>query len=311
MHEAIDAMRSAFSQLAAGQADMPQRPILESKRGTSFIMPAYLSGSDDLAIKVVSVYPDNAAKGLPLIMGAVLVLDTTTGAPLAVIDGSSLTAIRTGAVSGLATELLARPDADTVAIFGAGVQARTQLEAVCTAREVRSVRVYDLRPEHLEAFVAEMAGFGAIPDDVQAATSPAEAVQGASIIACATTSRTPVFDGDDLAPGAHVNAVGAYTPEMREIDEKVVTRAKIVVDHREAAWEEAGDLIIPRDEGLIGEEDIHAEIGEVVNGDRPGRESDDEIIFFKSVGVAVQDAAIAPVILKAAEARGIGTLAEL
>ena len=317
MKDAIAAVEEGFRQLALGNVIMPQRTVIRipDYHGLHLAMPGYVGGAEEggaLAVKVVTVYPDNPSQyGLPTTLGTLVLNDPRTGALVAIMDAGFLTAMRTGAAAGVATKYLAREDARSVGIFGAGVQARTQLEAVCTAREVRSVRVYDLVVENLEAFVADMAGFGAIPDDVQAVASPAEAVKGASIIACATTSRTPVFDGDDLEPGAHVNAVGAYTPEMREIDGKVVTRAKIVVDHREAAWEEAGDLIIARDEGLIGEDDIHAELGEVVNGDRPGRESEEEITFFKSVGVAVQDAAIAPVILKAAEAKGIGTLAEL
>jgi ornithine cyclodeaminase len=311
MRGAIDAMRTAYGQLSAGQAVMPQRALIESKDGITLFMPAYLAGTGDLAIKIVSVYPDNPSKGQPLIYGLVTALDAATGAPLVVMDGSVLTALRTGAASGLATEILANPDADTVALFGAGVQARTQLEAVCTAREVRSARVYDPVGENVEALVSEMSGKGPIPSDLQAAASPAEAVQGASIIACATSSETPVFDGDDLAPGAHVNGVGSWQPTMQEIGEKTVTRAKVIVDHREAAWEEAGDLIILRDKGIFSDDDIHAELGEIVNGDRPGRESPDEITFFKSVGVGAQDAAVATAILKAAEERSIGTLAEL
>lgn len=311
MRQAIDAMRSAYGQVSAGQADMPQRALVESKAGSTLVMPAYLSGSDDLAIKIVSVYPDNPAHGMPLIFGLVTVLDATTGAPLAVMDASVLTALRTGAASGLATEILANPDADSVALFGAGTQARTQLEAVCTARDVHQVRVYDASREQAEALVDEMKGSDPIPSDVQAAASPREAIAGASIVATATTSESPVFDGNDLAPGTHINGVGSWQPSMQEIDELTIARAKIVVDHREAAWIEAGDLIIPRNKGLIDESHIHAELGEIVNGDRPGRESPDEITFFKSVGVGAQDAAVSAAILRAAEEKNIGTLADL
>lgn len=311
MRGAIDAMRSAFGQLAAGKADMPLRAAVHSSKGATLAMPGYLGDSGDLAIKIVSVYPENTGRGLPLIYGVVAVLDAETGAPLALMDAAYLTALRTGAASGLATELLARPDADTVAIFGAGAQARTQLLAVCTARTVKAVRVYDPEPQQVEAYIADMAGQGPIPADVTLAASPQAALDGASIVAAATTATTPVFDGNHLAPGTHINAVGAWQPTMQEIDETTVTRAKIVIDQREAAWEEAGDLIIPRDKGLISEEDIHAELGEIVNGTKPGRESPDEITFFKSVGVAVQDAAVSGAILKAATEKELGTLAEL
>lgn len=313
MRAAIEAMRSAFGQLAAGKADMPQRATVHSSKGSTLVMPAYLADSDDLAIKIVSIYPENAAQKLPLIAGLVVVLDASSGAPLAVIDAAYLTALRTGAASGLATELLARPEADTLALFGVGAQARTQLQAVCTARAVKAVRVYARTAASVETFIAQMAGIGPIPaaDAMQAAASPQAALEGASLVITATTSSTPVFDGKHLMPGTHINGVGSWQASMQEVDETTVTRAKIVVDQRAAAWDEAGELIIARDKGLLSEEDIHAELGEIVNGTKPGRESDDEITFFKSVGVGVQDAAIAGAILKAAQEKNIGTLADI
>ena len=313
MSAAVDAMRSAFGQLSAGKATMPQRATVQSGKGTTLVMPAYLADSDDLAIKIVSVYPENTAQKLPLIFGLVTVLDAQTGTPLAVMDAAYLTALRTGAGSGLATELLARDDADTLALFGVGAQARTQLEAVCTARDVKAVRIFAPDAGRVEAFIKEMAGQGPIPAAaaLQVAASPTEALEGASLLIAATTSSQPIFDGDDLMPGAHINGVGSWQPSMQELDEKTVSRAKIVVDSREAAWEEAGELIIARDKGVISEDDIHAELGEIVNGTRPGRESEDEITFFKSVGVAAQDAAIAAAILQAAAEKNIGTLVEL
>ncbi|MFQ5612428.1 MAG: ornithine cyclodeaminase family protein [Anaerolineae bacterium] len=311
MRQAIDAMRLAFGQLSAGQATMPQRAVLNTEQGLNLFMPAYLTGSRDLALKIVSVYGDNPARGLPLIMALVTVLDAETGAPLAVMDGTYLTALRTGAASGLATELLARPGADVVALFGAGGQARAQLEAVCTARQVRVVRVYTRTPKHAQSFAAGVAGQGPIPPAVSAAPSPEAAVRGASIIVAATTSSRPVFDGTLVEPGTHVNGVGSFRPDMQEIDAALVRRARVVVDQRAAAWEEAGDLIIPVEQGLITPDHIHAELGEIVNGAKPGRESDQEITFFKSVGVAAQDAAVAGRILQAAAAHDLGTLVEM
>lgn len=311
MREAIEAMRDAFGQLSAGQAVIPQRTPVESKKGVTLFMPAYLAGTDDLALKVASIYGENPARGLPLIMALVTVLDAETGAPVAVMDGTYLTAMRTGAASGLATELLARPDADVVALFGAGGQAQAQLEAVCTVRPVREVRVYTRTPAHAGAFSARVAGQGPVPPAVSVAPSPQAALRGASIIIAATTSSTPVFDGADVAPGAHVNGVGSFTAEMQEIDATLVRRAKVVVDQLAAAWKEAGDLIIPIKQGLITPAHVHGELGEIVNGDKPGRESDEEITFFKSVGVAVQDAAVAGRIYRAALAKNIGTVVEL
>ncbi|MFQ5341437.1 MAG: ornithine cyclodeaminase family protein, partial [Anaerolineae bacterium] len=213
---------------------------------------------------------------------------------------------RTGAGSGLATELLAREDAEVVAVFGAGAQARTQLEAVRTVRPIREVRIVSRTRESAQQFVDEIEGVEArVLDDRSAA------VRGAGIIIAATTSSTPVFDGRDVEPGTHINGIGSYTPEMQEVDATVVQRAKIVVDQREAALAEAGDLIIPIRQGLVRAADIYAELGEIVNGEKAGRTSDDEITFFKSVGNAAQDVATARWVLRAAEERGLGTVVAL
>jgi ornithine cyclodeaminase len=205
--------------------------------------------------------------------------------------------------------VLARPDAKVVAIFGAGVQARRQLEAVCTVRRVEQVRVYSLTGA--EAFAAEMAGRGPIPADVTVAANPREAVAGADIICAATTSRTPVFDGRDLEPGAHVNGIGSFTPGMQEIDAETVRRARIVVDSVEAALAEAGDLLIPLKARLIDRAHISTELGQVLAGQKPGRTSAEQITFFKSVGVAVQDAMAAAIVLRNGQTQGLGTVVEL
>ena len=306
MHQAIEAMREAFGQLSAGQATVPLRTPVETEGGVTLFMPAYLRGTGDLGAKIVSVYPGNSALGLPTITAAVIVLDGQTGQPLALMDGTYLTALRTGAASGLATALLARPEAQVVAVFGAGVQARTQLEAVRAVRPIREVRIVSRTRASAERFAAELEDVTAqVMDDRRAA------VQGADVIIAATTSATPVFDGGDVAPGTHVNGIGSYTPEMQEVDATLVQRAKVVVDSREAALAEAGDLIIPLRQGLITEDHIHAELGEIVNGTKPGRVTDDEITFFKSVGIAVQDVVVARWVLQAAETKGLGTLVEL
>jgi alanine dehydrogenase len=314
MAEAIQAVKEAYIQLSAGQAIVPLRtPVpVERRGGVTLFMPAYLAESDALGAKVVSVFPGNLARGLPTIHAVVIVVDAETGQPVAIMDGTYLTALRTGAASGVATDLLARPDARVVAIIGAGAQARTQLEAVCTVRPVAKAWVLDANPETAALYVADMRARGRpIPEDLSIATSSAEALRDADVICTATTSAQPVFADAELKPGAHINGIGAYTPEMQEIPAETVARARVVVDSRPAALAEAGDLIIPLERGLISAEGVHGEIGEVAAGLIPGRQSDEEITFFKSVGVAVQDVAVAGAILRRAAELGLGHEVEL
>lgn len=310
MSKAIEAMRRAFSQLSANQADVPLRTRLETDQGWLLFMPAFLRQSREIGFKMVSLWADNPARGLPAVVAVAMVIDPDTGQPRALINGEALTALRTGAAGGLAADLLARPDAQVVAVFGSGVQARAQLEAVRAVRQVRQVRIFGLSPESVESFAAEVAASTNAPE-VVVAGSRKEAVSGSDIIITATTSERPVFDGRDLSPGAHINGIGSYAPHMQEVDEVAVQQVKIVVDSLQACLAEAGDLIIPLEKNLIHKVDIHAELGQIVNGERPGRESREEITFFKSVGVAVQDAAAANEILRAAEALGLGTMVEL
>ncbi len=307
MRQAIEVMKAAFIQLSTSQADVPLRvPLRVPKHnGLTLFMPAYLGADDRMAIKIVSVFNDNVARGLPLIHALVVVLDAETGAPSAVMDGTYLTALRTGAASGAATDLLARPDARIVAIFGAGVQGRTQLEAVCAVRPIRRALVYDIIQERAAAYAAEMSEKLALPINV--ASCPSEAVNQADIICTATTSSTPVFEDADVRPGTHINAVGAYTPQMQEIPAQTVLRARVVIDYRPASLAEAGDLLIPLSQGLISEAHIRAELGEIAAGMKEGRTSPEEITLFKSVGVAVQDVAAAGAVLDAARKLGLGT----
>lgn len=311
MRQAIETIQKAFAQLSAGQADVPLRVALQVPKhnGVSLFMPGYLAEDDHMAVKIVSVFNDNPAKGLPLIHALVVVVDAETGAPAAVMDGGYLTALRTGAASGAATHLLARQDARTAAIFGAGAQARTQLEAVRAVRPIQEAWVYDLNPDQADGYAAEMSRKLSL--DVHVASSPSEALRHADVICTATTSTTPVFNDADLKGGAHINAVGAYTPEMQEIPAETVQRSKIVIDHRQASMAEAGDLLIPLKQGLISEDDIYAELGEIAAGVKPGRESPEEITFFKSVGVAVQDVAAANAVLEAAREMNLGTEKEI
>lgn len=308
MAEAIEGMKYAFAQLAGRRAEAPLRTHLQIGRdNATLVMPAYLADSSDLAVKVVSVFPHNAQLGLPTIHALVLAIDANTGKPVALLEGGSLTAIRTGAVSGAATDLLARRDAQTVAIIGSGVQARTQLEAVCTVRPIREVRLFSLNREEANLFARDLAGSGPIPTDISIAPDARSAVADADIICTATTSTAPVFDGRDVKPGAHINGVGSFTPAMQEIDTFTVQHALVVVDSRAAAMEEAGDLIIPLQHGDINQAHIAAELGEIVAGGHPGRTDAEQITFFKSVGVAVQDAAAASIALHNALKKGLGT----
>lgn len=313
MAEAIAGMKRAFAQLSTGRAQTPLRNRIDvpAVNGTALFMPAFLPDEQSLAVKVVSVFPQNSRRGAPTIYATVLALDPETGRPLALFEGSTLTAIRTGAGSGAATDLLARPDAAVVAIIGSGVQARSHLEAVCTVRDIRQVRVYSPTRDHAVAFAEEMAGKGPVPGDVTVAESAAKAVTNADIICTTTTSHTPVFPGRSLAPGAHINAVGSFTPEMQEIDEETVVRARVVVDSRPAVWAEAGDLLVPLEKGLIEENHIWAEVGEIVAGMKPGREDAQQITLFKSVGVAVQDAVAAGIALQNAHRLGCGIIVEM
>lgn len=303
MRQAIDAVREGFVALSAGRARVPLRSALETPGGVLLTMPAQIEGAPVSAVKVVAVCPANPSRGLPTIHAAVLVTDAQTGEPLALMDGRILTALRTGAASGLATELLAVPGASVLAVIGAGAQARTQVAAVCAVRPIAEIRVYSLAGA--EQMAEELRGLY----DARIVVAPTAhaALDGAQVVIAATNSATPVVRLADLAPGAHVNGIGSFTPQMQEIAADVVLAARVVVDHRASAWAEAGDLIIPRDQGVIAEDKVYAEIGEIAAGLKPGRQNPGEITFFKSVGNAVQDAALAARVLAAAQERGLGT----
>lgn len=296
MRYAIALMKEAFRELSAGGAVAPLRtPIEVAPEGAvALFMPAAVPSVGGLGLKVVSVFPNNPSRGLPTIHALVCLIDPGTGAPLAIMDGTYLTALRTGAVSGAATDLMARPDARTLALFGAGAQAMTQVEAVCAVRPIEEIRLVARSEEKGQTFIARLHEHAPdIAGRVRILLDPAAALRGADIICTATPATAALFADDMLPPGTHINAVGAYTPAMQEIPPETVARARIVVDQREAAWAEAGDLVIARDRGLITEENIYAELGELASGAQPGRQSPDEITFFKSVGNAVQDIAVA------------------
>jgi len=314
MDQAIDAMKRAYAALSDNRAQVPLRLSMQVPwhEATGLFMPAYIHDETGgaMAVKAVALFPHNLERGLPLIQAAVLVMEADSGRPIALVEGSTLTAIRTGAASGAATDLLARPDSQVVAVFGAGVQGRTQLEAVCTVRVVQRAWIYDPDRLRLEKFIAEMAGVASLPVDLRAAVDPLQAVKDADVICTATTSLAPVFSDADLKPGVHINAVGAYTPEMQEIPADTVARALVIVDSRAASLAEAGDLIQPIQQGRITPEHIHAELGEILLGRKQGRSSPAQVTFFKSVGIAVQDAMAARLAVENAQKMGIAQMVE-
>jgi len=310
MDECIGIVEKAFGELSNGTAVLPLRIAITPPDGLAVYMPAYLKEMGALACKVVSVYKNNPAKHkLPTTIGKVLLQDPATGDVVCIMDGGYLTAVRTGAASGVATRLLARNDPRQVCgVFGAGVQAKMQLWAMASVRDLAKALVYDVSRPAAEAFIAEMAPKLGL--EIVRAGSPEEAL-AADIICAATSSATPVFDGKRVREGTHINGIGSHTPNARELDTEIVRRSKFVGDSREACFKEAGDLIIPLREGAITEAHFYAELGDLVTGKKAGRKDPKEITLFKSNGIAVQDAAAAKLVYDKARAAGIGTEAAL
>ena len=309
MRDTITILKRAFADLSTGRATVPPRIALPEDKhdGVTLFMPAYLLAAEALAVKIVSVHQHNPARHLPLIHALLVLLDPATGEPLAAMEGGYLTALRTGAASGVATDLLARENSHVAAIFGAGAQARTQWLAVAAVRPITRCWIYARHPENVRRFIAEMQPQLGTTIELMAATSPTQAVREAHIICAATTSSTPVFNGAELQPGTHLNAVGSFRSDLQEIDTTTLQRAaKIVIDQRESAMAEAGDILIALAQGAIQLTDIYGELGEIAAGLKPGRETEDEITYFKSVGNAVQDAAVAQAIYQHALRENLG-----
>lgn len=314
MGECIEVMAEAFRALAEGAAHQPLRTAhrLPDRSGLLGLMPGWMAvpGSDSVfGVKVLSVFPANFEHGEPSHQGVVLLFEGERGHPLAFLDAEAVTAIRTAAVSGLATRLLAREGADDLAILGTGVQARTHLAAMREVRPLRRIRVWSRDPERVRNFAATESERWGRP--VEPASSAREAVEGAGLICTATASREPVLAGEWIAEGAHVNAVGACTPATRELDTAAVIRSRLFVDSRESAANEAGDFLIPLREGAIGESHLLGELGGLVTGRLPGRTSDRDVTLFKSLGLAVEDLAVAHHLYRKATDRGQGTVLDL
>jgi ornithine cyclodeaminase len=311
MVECVEVMDLALRALAQGKAMLPLRTVLRlpEGRGLFGVMPAQLSSPATLGLKAIAVFPGNEGSPLDSHQGLVALFDPVTGAPLTIMDASSITAIRTAAVSGVATRALSRDDAGDLAILGSGVQARSHLEAMGVVRRLRRVRAWSPNAARLEAFAAWARQRLGVT--VEPVLSPREAVLGADLICTTTASRTPVVDGDWIAEGAHINAVGSSIPTARELDTLAVSRSRFFVDRLESALSEAGDFLIPRQEGAISDSHILGELGDVLLGRVSGRRAPADVTVFKSLGLAVEDLAAAHHVLRQAEARGVGLVTEL
>ena len=293
MSTCIDLMRHTFASMARGDAIFPLRPVmlLPDRRGVLGMMPGYVASPESIAIKVITVFPNNVETPYDSHQGAVMLFDSSNGRIIALMDASEVTAIRTAAASAVATDLLARKDARILSILGSGVQARTHLDAMRKVRNVSHVRVWSRTRERAEAFAAREGKNSQVAINVFATAE--DAVRDADIICTTTAARDPVLFGEWIAPGAHVNAVGSSSPKMRELDAIAVAKAKMYVDWRESAFNEAGDFLIPRAEGVIDDEHIVGELGDVLTGRVPARVSPGDRTLFKSLGLAAEDLAAA------------------
>jgi alanine dehydrogenase len=291
MKDTIDILEKAFADLSNGFAVMPQRtPILSPDHdGLALFMPAYLKGMGALGAKVVTVYKNNPDKyQMATVLGTIILLDERTGAPVAIMDGGYLTAMRTGGVAGLATRVFARTDAKVHTLFGTGGMARTHAWAVDHARSIEKLILFSIDPlKKREAFMESLRDI--IQCEIVISEDAEEAVRGADIVTLITSAKDPIVNGSWFKPGTHINGIGSHAPGMRELDTLTVQKSKVVCDLVEACKPEAGDFIIPIENGEYSWDDIHGSLGDVITGVIPGRESDEELTLFKSVGLAIQD----------------------
>jgi ornithine cyclodeaminase len=306
-----EVMAEALAALSGGQMHQPLRMVVRpaDAAGLMGLMPAYRAGEHALyGLKAVCVFPGNTAIGKDAHQGSVTLFSAATGELLALLNASAITAIRTGAVSAVATRVLARADAGDLAILGTGVQARSHLAAMAGARAIRRARVASRSAEHARRFAADLAP--RYPFPIEPVESAEAAVRGANLIVAATTAAKPILRREWIAPGAHIVAVGSSIPTTREIDTATIAAASLFVDRRESTLNESGDYLFAMREGAIGPDHIRAEIGEVLLGRHPGRTTPDEITLFKSLGLAVEDLAAADYVYHQAQAQGVGTWVE-
>jgi alanine dehydrogenase len=311
MPDCIQLMEQALKTLGRGEAVNPLRRgmVLPEGKGLLGMMPGYLGSPEAMGLKIVSVFPGNHGTDFDSHQGIVMLFEMEHGTPLAIVDASEVTAIRTAAVSGVATRILSRPDASVLAIIGSGVQARTHLEAMISVRTITEVRVFSPNEHNRNEFAKREAARYNVT--IQAVGSVAEAVHGADIVCTTTSAREPILLGEWLSPGMHINAVGSSVKFTRELDTSAVVRSRLFVDRRESTANEAGDYLFPLQEGAITEKHIIAEIGELLLGEMTGREGRDEITLFKSLGLAIQDLAAAHYLNDAGRAARVGTIVNL
>ena len=315
MAEAIQADKDALEIYSKNGANIPLRVNINvpEQEGQSLYMPGYAADTKALGLKIVSVYPKNIEKGLTSVPATMVLVNDETGEVCSLMDGTFLTRIRTGAVSGAATDILSRKDSKVFALFGTGGQAEAQLEAVLNVRNIELVKVYDLSEERRNNFVKKMTeSFGEkFSVKIVAANSSDEAIADADIITVVTTSKRPVFNAALVKKGAHVNGVGSYTPDMQEVDENLVCNSKVYVDTKNGVFNESGDLIIPVNKGIFSFDQVVGELGEVILNKVKGRESEDEITFFKTVGSSVLDVVTARRIYEKALENKVGEIVNL
>ena len=313
--ECIPLMREALLALAAGKVHQPLRTIVRppDAKGVMGLMPSYMSGATSVnraafGLKAVCVFPGNPAQGKDAHQGAVLLFSAETGELMALINASAITAIRTAAVSGVATDLLARSDACNLAILGSGVQARSHLKAMSEVRSIKHCRIASRRIEHARKFAEEMQQEFSFK--LEPVETVEEALQGADLIATVTTAVEPIVRREWISPGAHLNLVGSSRPNTREVDSETMRAASLFVDRRESTLNEAGDYLFAEREGVIGPDHIRGEIGELLKGDTPGRTSPEEITCFKSLGIAIEDLFAAEYLYRKSRESKAGTWVE-
>ena len=311
MKDAIEADKLAFQLVVEGKCDAPLRTNIQAPKydGCLLFMPAYAESMDAASLKIINIFPHNIDHGLPSSPAQVLLIDGKTGLVSSVMDGTYVTQLRTGAASGAAFDILAKKDCHIGALIGTGGQAATQLEAMLVARDLKEVRVFDLNYERTSAFAEEMQQrLSSYGTSIIAVKNSDEAIDNADLIITVTPSSTPVFDGTKVKKGATISCVGAYQHHMQELDPRSLTRAsKIYFDSEDAVLSESGDILLPLEQGIISKEDFTGDLGDVILGKLTGRENDDEIIIFETVGVATQDLVTAKWIYDRAKAAGVGT----
>lgn len=309
--ELIATLEQAHVQYSTGKAVMPVRLVvpLPQVHGRITSMPGFLNEDKALGMKVVTYFQDNPTYGLPAILATIMLFSVETGKMIAAMDGNYITAIRTACASAMATKALANPQTPVLGILGAGVQARAHIRALARVRKLETIKIYS--PSNSSAAAVKQDLASQVHAAIEVAKSAEDAVRDADILVTVTTAKEPILKQEWLKPGAHINAVGSHRPDAREIDGQTMARAKIVVDSREAIMAECGDILLAIKEEVISAESIHGEIGEVLAGAKPRRQSIDEITLYKSVGIAIQDVATANLVYQKALERGVGTTVEI